>query len=138
MASDFAAARVLVVEDEALLRMTLEDMLAELGHQVVAGASKLDTAIKLAAETDYDVAILDLNLGGNVSYDVADVAMARGKALVFATGYGQRGLRPAYKDCIILQKPFTQDAVGRAMELACMHPSMPSRPRPAKFAERAG
>jgi len=107
--------RVLLVEDEALVRLMLGAMLAELGHEVVAEASNLDTALKAARDADYDLAVLDLNLGDGITYDVVDIAFARGKALVLSTGYGQTGSASKY-GCAVLQKPFNQDAMDRAIQ----------------------
>jgi DNA-binding NarL/FixJ family response regulator len=115
--------RVFIAEDEALLRLMLCDMLAELGHEVVAEAYNLERAIKLAAEADYELAILDLNLGNGISYDVAEVVRGRGKALVLSTGYGRTGLNSKYEGCVVLQKPFTRDAVCRALQLTSERPT---------------
>jgi DNA-binding NarL/FixJ family response regulator len=109
--------RVFVAEDEALVRLMLGEMLAEMGHELVAEAYKLDAAIKLATEADYDLAILDLNLGTGISYDVAEAVRDRGKALVLSTGYGRTGLDHRYEKCVVLQKPFTRDALFRAVQL---------------------
>ena len=110
--------RVLVVEDEALVRLMLGEMLTELGHEVVAEASRLDAGIKSADEADYDLAVLDLNLGNGISYDVAEIVLRRGKALVLSTGYGQTGSRSKYASCVVIQKPFTRDALRRAIQLS--------------------
>lgn len=118
--------RVFIAEDEALLRLMLCEMLAELGHEVVAEAYNLERAIKLAAEADYELAILDLNLGSGISYDVAEVVRARGKALVLSTGYGRTGSNFKYERCVVLQKPFTRDAVCRAVQLSSERPTDPS------------
>lgn len=111
-------ARILVVEDEALVRLLLVEMLTDLGHEIVAEASKLDTAVKRAAEADYDLAVLDLNLGNGITYDVVDVVLGRGKAVVLSTGYGGGGISPKYAGCTVLQKPFVQDAIDRAIQLS--------------------
>lgn len=108
--------RILVVEDEALVRLMLADMLAELGHEVAAQAARLDAAVGLAAEADYDLAVLDLNLGHGITYDVADIVVRRGKPLVLSTGYGGTGLSAKYQACPVLQKPFGRDAMARALE----------------------
>ena len=55
---------VLVVEDEALIRMMFEDVLLELGHSIAAQASDLATGLTFAKERDYRLAILDVNLSG--------------------------------------------------------------------------
>ena len=56
--------RVLLVEDEAMIAMLIEDMLVELGCDVVATAAKLDDAVSLAQSGSFDLAFLDLNLRG--------------------------------------------------------------------------
>jgi CheY-like chemotaxis protein len=104
--SGSAPRRVLVVEDEVMIRLLLEDMLADLGYGVAASAGGLDEAITLARESDFDLAILDINLNGDSVYPVADVLMERGVPFAFSTGYGERGLPDAYRDRPTLQKPF--------------------------------
>ena len=112
------AVRVFVVEDQAHVRYVLKTYLAALGHSVVAEAYKVDAAIKVAAEADYDLAIVDLNLGSEKSYDVVDVVMRSGKALLIVTGYGRNGLNSAYEQCSILVKPYTRAELGRSIQLA--------------------
>src|SRR5262247_311706 len=98
--------RVFVVEDEIMIRMLLEDMLADLGYGVAASAGGLNEAMTLARESDFDLAILDVNLNGDAVYPVADLLQERGVPFVFSTGYGDRGLPEPYRDCPTLQKPF--------------------------------
>jgi CheY-like chemotaxis protein len=71
-ASETTPRRVLVVEDEIMIRMLLEDMLADLGYGVAGSAGGLAEAIKLARDTEFDMAILDVNLNGDAVYPVAD------------------------------------------------------------------
>ncbi len=111
--------RVLLVEDEAMIAMLVEDMLEDLGHELVTVASRLDEALAAAKTGAIDVAILDLNLGGVLTYPVADALAERGIPFVFATGYGSSGLKDAYADRPALQKPFVQQALGDAIALAC-------------------
>src|SRR5262252_9494244 len=86
--------RVLVVEDEYLIRMLLEDMLDELGYGVAAAVG------------EFSAAILDVNLDGQEIYPVADILAQRGLPFVFVTGYGERSLPEAYRGRPALQKPF--------------------------------
>jgi CheY-like chemotaxis protein len=108
--------RVLVVEDEVLMAMMLEDMLEELGYEVVALSTHLDQAVQLARTTDFDFALLDINLNGERSFPVAEVVRSRGLPIVFATGYGPRALVPPYLDTPLLQKPFGLDELRRMLE----------------------
>lgn len=98
--------KVFVVEDEFLIRMLLEDMLADLGHDIAAVAGSVNEAAELAKGTTFDLAILDVNLDGRDVYPVADILIDRGLPFVFVTGYGGRGLPEPYRERPTLQKPF--------------------------------
>jgi CheY-like chemotaxis protein len=87
--------RVLVVEDEMTIALLIEDMLTDLGHEVVGLAMRLPQAMELAATAIVDLAILDVNLDGRMSFPVADLLSARGVPFVFATGYGSAGSKSA-------------------------------------------
>src|SRR5271165_2043073 len=80
--------RVLLVEDEAMIAMLIEDMLADLGCDVVATAGQLGEAVSLARSGSFDLAFLDLNLRGVPSYPVAQALRERGIPFAFVTGYG--------------------------------------------------
>jgi CheY-like chemotaxis protein len=109
--------RVLVVEDEIMIRMLLEDMLDDLGYEVAGAAGTIDEALALAREVTLDVAILDVNLNGNPAYPVADALAARRVPFIFSTGYGEQGLPEAYRDCQLLQKPFQVENLERALAM---------------------
>jgi len=98
--------RVLVVEDEYLIRMLLEDMLGELGYDLAAAVGTIAEASEHAAKSEFNVAVLDVNLDGHEVYPVADILAKRGLPFVFVTGYGERSLREPYRDRPALQKPF--------------------------------
>ncbi len=98
--------RVLIIEDEMLVAMNIEDMLLELGHEVAGLAGRLDAALALAREAEFDVAMLDVNLAGETSFPVAAVLVGRQIPFLFATGYGVKGIAEDYRDRPVLQKPF--------------------------------
>ena len=110
--------RILVVEDELMIRMLLEDMLGELGYTVAAEAGRIEEALQAAKTADFDIAILDVNLEGEAVLPVADVLAARGRPFVFATGYGERGLPERYSDRPTLKKPFQMDGLKRLLQSA--------------------
>jgi CheY-like chemotaxis protein len=103
-----AGRRVLVVEDEMLILMTIEDMLADLGCESVTAAATVDKGLALIDAQSFDVAMLDVNLNGNKSYPVADALAARGIPFVFSTGYSDHSLKDGYPDRPVLRKPFQQ------------------------------
>jgi CheY-like chemotaxis protein len=107
-----AGRRILVVEDEMLVAMLVEDLLLELGCQVVGPASSVSGALALAANERLDGAILDVNLGTELAYPVADALKRAGVPFVFVTGYGQRGLTDAYEGHPTLGKPFEPSSFG--------------------------
>ena len=100
--------RVLLVEDGSLVAMLAEDMLLDLGCEVVI-AMRLEQALRnLQAET-FDLAVLDVNLGDARSYPVADKLFERCIPFLFATGYGAAGVEPAYRTVPVMQKPYQKD-----------------------------
>jgi CheY-like chemotaxis protein len=106
MSLDLAGLRAFVVEDEALLLMTLEDMLADLGCQVVASACDIDEALRLARDAVADVALLDVNLAGMRIDPVAELLAARGIPIVFVTGYAASSLPQGIARATRVGKPF--------------------------------
>ena len=109
--------RILVVEDEMLIAMLLEDMLADLGHEVVGVMPRVNEALAAVSRDDFDLAILDLHLNGQSAYPVADALIARGIPFAFATGYGESGLPEKYRNRPILQKPFAREDLERTLKV---------------------
>jgi CheY-like chemotaxis protein len=113
-----AGKRILIVEDELMIRMLLEDMLNELGYSVAAEAAHIDEALTAAKDVELDVAILDVNLHGRSIAPIAAILAARGIPFVFATGYGEQGVPDGYRDRPTLRKPFQKDALGQSLDRA--------------------
>jgi len=103
---DLAGLRAFVVEDEALVLLTLEDMLADLGCEVVVSAQHVDEALRLAPDAAVDVALLDVNVGGTRIDPVAQVLAARGIPIVFVTGYEAPSLPYGLAGTARVAKPF--------------------------------
>ncbi len=110
-----AGKRVLVVEDEMLVSMLVEDMLSDFGCSVVGPAPDLDEAMSLASTADIDAALLDVNLAGKPIFPVADALKARGVPFAFASGYGAAGVEGDHAGAPVLQKPFRQSDLERAL-----------------------
>ena len=107
---------VFLVEDEVMIRMMVADMLEELGYRVAAEAGDIDDAIQLAKTSEFDLAILDVNVNGKVISPVAELIQARNRPFIFATGYGASGLPPEYRDRPALQKPFQLGTLARMID----------------------
>ncbi len=110
--------QVLLVEDEAMIAMMLEDFLESFGCVVVANASRLDEALAKAAEVRVDVATLDVNLAGKLSYPVADVLRSRRIPFLFVTGYGTVGVPGHLSGIPVLGKPFVAEKLARMLKMA--------------------
>lgn len=108
-------ARILVVEDESMIAMLLEDLLADLGYTVVSIAATIDAALAALEENRIDLAMVDVNLGGVMSFPVADALKRRGIPFLFTTGYGQTGLSEPYAAEPVLQKPFRSIELKEAL-----------------------
>ena len=105
--------RVLLVEDEIMIRMMVADMVEQLGHAVAAEAGDVGRAAELAQTGLFDLAILDVNLNGKMSFPVADIIMRRRIPLIFASGYAVDNFPAAFGSTTKLQKPFSdRDARG--------------------------
>jgi len=104
---------VLIVEDEAIISFLLEDMMADLGGATINLAANVDEALAVIDTRMPDLAILDLNLGGELSYPVAERLEAMAVPFVFTTGYGRVDSKWSSK-CIV-QKPFDLAAMEQAL-----------------------
>ncbi|MDR6820870.1 CheY-like chemotaxis protein [Neorhizobium sp. 2083] len=105
--TDYFGLKVFVVEDEGFVALMIEDMLEDLGCEIVASAARLADALRLAATVQVDLAILDVNLAGQPSFPIAEILQERGIPFVFSTGYGQSGLSREFADQPLIGKPFS-------------------------------
>lgn len=111
-----AGRRILVVEDEYLVATALAEELADLGVDVVGPAPSVSRALALIHRTpDLDLALLDVNLGGEAVYPVADALSDRGVPIVLVTGYDRDAMPERYQDATTLQKPIGSRAVLEAL-----------------------
>lgn len=107
--------RILIVEDEMMISMMLEDMVADLGGTVAAVVTNPAQAFRVLKEEALDAAILDVNLDGQNSYGIAALLMERGTPFLFSTGYGATTLDEPYRSRRVLQKPFKREELAEAM-----------------------
>ena len=104
-----AVRRVMVVEDEALVALVLADQLTDMGLSVVGPCGSVKEAQAAVAEGDFDAAILDVNLGGELVYPVADQLVSLGIPFVFVTGYGRESIDRRFAQALVLEKPVERE-----------------------------
>lgn len=105
--SDEPPYRTLVVEDSFLVVTLLEEILEGLGWLSVGPATRVVDALELARTGVFDAALLDVNLNGEMSWEVARVLAERGVPFVFSTGYNIKAVLPAdLSGTAVISKPF--------------------------------
>lgn len=114
----FAARRVLIAEDELLIAVDLAEAFEREGAKVVGPVSSVEKALSLLEkEGAIDFGVLDLDLGGELVYPLADELVQRNIPFMFTTGYDAGAIPPRFEDVIRLEKPATGEAaVERARE----------------------
>jgi CheY-like chemotaxis protein len=110
--------RVLLVEDEGAVALMIEDMLQDLGCELVDSVARLDEAHMLARSAQIDLAILDVNLDGKPVFPVAETLRSRHIPVLFSTGYGSSGLPPEFRGFPVVGKPFSLDTLKQAIARA--------------------
>ena len=105
--------RVLLVEDEILVAMRMRDILCELGISVIGPFSRLSDAMVAAVHEEIDAGIIDINLGGEFVYPVADVLSARGIPFVFVTGYGVESVESRFGAVPVIKKPVQRQTLQK-------------------------
>lgn len=118
MSESLAGRQIILVEDESIVALLLEDMLDEVGCVLAGTASSVEEGMALAATTEADAAILDVNVRGRDVFPVAERLMERRIPFVFSTGYGATGLPEAWRAWPVVVKPFTLESLAAALETA--------------------
>ena len=109
--------RMILIEDEPLVSMDLESILAAAGGDVVGAAGTLATARALSTNAACDAALVDVNLGGQSVEEVAAILTKRNIPFAFVTGYGRESLPEGFREAHVLKKPFSQDDLLAVAEL---------------------
>jgi CheY-like chemotaxis protein len=109
--------RVLLVEDEPLVGMMMKDILANLGLDVTGPVASLSAAMAFA-DQEFDAAVLDVNLDGELVYPLAEPLTSRGARLIFVTGYEPASISAPYRGWPVLQKPIEPELLKEALRNA--------------------
>ena len=124
--------RILIVEDEFLIAMTLSDALEAAGSVVLGPVPSVDKAIKKIESEPIDAAVVDVNLGGVLAYAVADMLLARKIPFVFTSGYEDDILRARYPQIRNCLKPYLFPNMEQALTTAILGAECGSHGIPAE------
>ena len=105
---------VLIVEDEPLVAMFAEETLDDLGHRAGAIAHSLKDGLVALSAGSFDLALLDVNLNGSLSFPIAEAAADRGIPVLFLTGFGPEHMAQL-ADASVLRKPYSSSDLERAI-----------------------
>lgn len=109
--------RVLLVEDSLLLGEVVKDHLSEVGCEVIGPAGDLEEALRLARSEALDLAVLDIRLGDDESFGVAEALAARGIPFLFLSGYDAQDALPQHlADRPVIGKPFRTEELSTAIQ----------------------
>jgi CheY-like chemotaxis protein len=97
--------RILIIEDEPIIALDLQDTLVEAGFTVVGVAGRLENALEFIADTVFDAAIVDANLGGISASPAALALAARGLPFIVLSGYSLGQQQDEFAGAPFLQKP---------------------------------
>jgi DNA-binding NtrC family response regulator len=124
MSANLLAGRdVLLVEDETLISFLVEDMLRELGAGSIRHAARLSIARELIAQNTPALAVLDVNVAGDLVFPLAESLVALGVPLLFTTGYGRAGFDARWAAAEVMQKPFNLASLERALRRVLKDPA---------------
>jgi two-component sensor histidine kinase/DNA-binding response OmpR family regulator len=122
-----SARHILLVEDEGIVGMLMRTFLEETGYDVTGPVATLNDALATARAQVFGGAVLDINLGGEPVYPLAELLSARAIPFVFATGYNGDGVDSRFAHIPTLQKPIERDSLDLALQSAMAGGQAPKR-----------
>jgi DNA-binding response OmpR family regulator len=111
--------RVLIVEDEYLLASELEEALRASRAEVIGPIHDLDSALEQVAGGGFDVAVIDINLHGHQTYQIAEELQRIGVPFIFATGYGEDVIPVRFRDVVRFEKLYNMNTLLQQVGKFC-------------------
>jgi two-component system, response regulator PdtaR len=108
-----SAARILIAEDEFLVAILLEQDVTEAGYRVVGPFTRFPEALDAVRRGGFDLALLDINMNGQMAYPLADELLTRGVPFIFLSGYGAQDLPERFRGCSRIAKPYDASTLLR-------------------------
>lgn len=105
--------RVLVAEDESLVALALCEVLQECGLEIVGPCASVSEALRTIRGADFDAAVLDVNLNGEMIYPAAELLAERNIPFIFMTGYGPETIDARFRGVLAMHKPVEREKLLR-------------------------
>lgn len=115
--------RILVVEDEILVAMILEEMLRDLGCEVIGPKGSVSSALEAIEQQNFDAVILDVNLKGERAEPVANALADHGIPFIFASGYSRPDLPARFASRPFLRKPYESATLAEILKTTLLEPN---------------
>jgi AmiR/NasT family two-component response regulator len=121
--------RVLVVEDEPLISLDIQAVLSDAGFDVVGSAATVIEAMELAHEVEFEGAVVDMNLNGDLTSPVVQKLLDQSVPVVLLTGYSSKALAEPFCRCPLINKPYDSSHLVDTLQFAMgrAHASKPQR-----------
>lgn len=116
--------RVLVVEDDYFIADEICSTLRNSGAEVLGPSPDIEHGLNMVKSHHIDCAVLDINLHGNLAFNLARELQQRGTPAIFATGYDSSVLPDAFSSSVRLEKPVNLTALLHAVRSLCARPEM--------------
>lgn len=108
----------LLVEDEALIRMMLTEMVEDQGHLVISEAANIEAATSLTEKQSFDLALLDINIAGFLVTPIVRILDRQGVPIIFVSGYSDQTIPAELRGRVLIEKPFSQETLLNAINRA--------------------
>ena len=108
----------LLVEDEALIRMMLAEMVEDQGHLVISEAANIEAATSLTEKQSFDLALLDINIAGLLVTPIVRILDRQGVPIIFVSGYSDQTIPAELRGRVLIEKPFSQETLLNAINRA--------------------
>jgi DNA-binding NtrC family response regulator len=123
--SVLAGKRILIVEDEAMIAFLIEEHLMDFKCIPVGPFNSVAKALEAVQSEVFDVALLDVLLGGEKVYPVADALAERNIPFLFLSGYGARANPPGHSERKICSKPFKAEDLAASLAAVLAEAALP-------------
>jgi DNA-binding response OmpR family regulator len=109
-------ARILIVEDDFLIALELARFIRGAGHTVVGPEASVTATIRALSQQEIDLALLDVNLGGELVFPIAKMLDGMSVPYIFVTSYSESAMPPQFRQRSLVRKPYSPELLLAQMQ----------------------